>query len=179
VSLETEAGRIVDAIAAWQHEQPDTLVVAIDGHGAAGKSAIAEAVADALAATLIHVDDFFHEATSGDGQPMSQYYDWARLRRETLEPALAGAVASAVIIVEGVSASTPALADLVTRTILVQTPEPERLERLHGRITPAEWDEAWLAAERVYLATRPADSFDLVVSGSAARSGEVFPRRRT
>jgi uridine kinase len=166
VSIETESRRIVDAITAWRRERSGPLVVAIDGHGAAGKSAIAEAVADALAATLVQLDDFFHAATAGDGQPMSQYYDWRRLRREALEPALTGD--RSVVIVEGVSASAPALADLVTRNVLVQTPEPERLERLRGRITPEQWDEAWLAAERVYFATRPADSFDLVVSGSAA-----------
>ena len=70
---------------------------------------------------------------------------------------------------EGVSAGTPALADLVTRAVFVQTPEPVRLERLHGRITREEWDEEWLAAERVYFESRPPDSFDLIVSGAHKR----------
>jgi len=29
-----------------------------------------------------------------------------------------------------------------------------------------EWDEEWLYAERLYFASRPPDSFDLVVPGT-------------
>ena len=122
---------------------------------------------------------------------MGAYYDWQRLREEALEPLLAGVGASyrafdwatarfrpqmvhvgaaSLILVEGVCATAPALSDLIDRAVLVQTPEPERLRRLHQRVASAVWDERWLATERLYFATRPREAFDLVVSGSARAS---------
>ena len=184
------ARRVVDAIAKWQFEYPIPLVVGIDGHGAAGKSTIAEQVAEELVATLVHVDDFMLSPTTQEstaGPTMAAYYDWQRLRQEALEPLLAGLTAtfrafdweangfryepvtlapSALILLEGVSATAPALSDLIDRTVLVDTPEPERLERLHVRVTSDVWDENWLQAEQTYFATRPPEAFDLIVSGS-------------
>ncbi len=141
-------------------------MVAIDGHGAAGKTTIAREVAGALAAELIATDSRlrYPPAPSSDRRPLAAYYDWAALRRDALEPALASG--ALLVIVEGVSAASPALADLVTHAVLVDTPEPIRLARLRGRIDPADWDETWLAAEREYFASRLPAGFDLVVPGS-------------
>jgi len=186
------ARQVVDAIGGWRREASARLVVAIDGHGAAGKSALAEAVGTLLVASLIHVDHFFREAgaTGVAGEsPMAAYYDWPRLRREALGPLRRGERASfrafdwerdgylpdpvvvepaELILVEGVSSSTAALAELVDRTVLVVTPESERVARLHDRIADEAWDDAWLTAERRYFAERHESWFDLVVSGSAA-----------
>ena len=149
-------------------------MVAIDGHGAAGKTTLATEAAVTLGAVLVHTDDYLPTSAraTDDARPMAQYYDWARLRREALEPALERRLA--LILVEGVSAAAPALADLVTHAVFVETPEPMRLERLHGRITREEWDEDWLAAERATSCTRPPESFDLIVSGST--EGETEPK---
>jgi uridine kinase len=192
------ARQLVDAISGWRLAKPDRLTVAIDGHGAAGKSVLAGVVSELLATTVVHVDDFFREAAS-DGigvEPgeratagaMAAYYDWERLRREALEPLRAGGRASfsafdwetnaylpgvvvaepaGVILVEGVSSTADAVADLIDRTVLVVTPESERVMRLHERVVDEAWDEQWLAAERRYFAERPGHWFDLVVSGSA------------
>lgn len=168
------AEEIALTIAGWRASAPGPLVVAIDGHGAAGKTTIASEVALAIDAIVLHTDDFFHEATpTADPRPMAQYYDWDALRltltrclertRQGGEPARSAG--SQAILVEGVSAAAPALADLVVRTVFVATPEPVRLARLRGRISPEEWDEEWLRAEREYFASRPPESFDLVVSG--------------
>jgi uridine kinase len=186
------ARQVVDAISGWQLEKPDQLVVAIDGHGAAGKSVLADAVRGLLSATVVHVDDFFREAgsTAGDGEsPMAAYYDWQRLRREVLAPLHSGERVSfrafdwetndylpgvvvvepaELILVEGVSSTAAALVDLVDRAVLVVTPESERVARLHERIRDEVWDNEWLAAERSYFSERPEGWFDLVVSGSAA-----------
>jgi len=186
------ARQIAAAVNGWRRERPGLLVVAIDGHGAAGKSVLAAAVATLVAATVVHVDDFFRAAGSAaiDGErPMAAYYDWERLRREALEPLRAGRRASfrafdwkrndylpgltvvepaELVLLEGVSSTAAALADLVDRTVLVQTPESERVARLHERIADEVWDEEWLAAERRYFSGRPEGWFDLVVSGSAA-----------
>jgi len=162
---------IVEAVRGWQVEAPPPLVVAIDGHGAAGKTSLATEAAGILGAVLVHTDDYFRsDSAAGDTRPMARYYDWARLRGEALLPALGGQ--AQLILVEGVSAAEPALADLVTHTVLVATPEPIRLDRLHRRVAPEEWDTEWLEAERVYFLSRPPESFDLIVSGSTEGAAE-------
>ncbi|MGH2873968.1 MAG: hypothetical protein ACRDL5_16095 [Solirubrobacteraceae bacterium] len=171
--MSAAAAEIVAAIGRWQAGFRVPLVVAIDGHGAAGKTTIAAAVARIVSATVVHTDDYFYEAREGgDRRPMAQYYAWEALREEALEPAIARVryappqrSGARLILVEGVSAASPALADLVDRTVFVAASEPLRLERLHKRISDEEWDEEWLYAERQYFASRPPDSFDLVVSG--------------
>jgi len=159
------AEQIVAAIRGWQAETPPPLVVAIDGYGASGKTTLALEVTLALDAAPVHMDEFFDDVpvSAGDGRPMSRYYDWDGLRWGTLEPTIA--YASPLILVEGVSSASPALADLITHTIFVATPEPVRLKRLHERIADEDWDEDWLAEERVYFASRPPESFDLIVPG--------------
>ena len=172
--MTSAAEHIAATIDGWRAEVPAPLVVAIDGHGAAGKTTIAGEVSIALGAIVIHTDEYFHEARdTGDPRPMARYYSWRALREDALEPAVGwlradpeGWGGAGLILVEGVSSAAPALADLVNRAVFVSTPEPLRLERLHGRVSDEEWDEEWLYAERLYFASRPPDSFDLVVSGA-------------
>jgi uridine kinase len=192
--------RVLDAAVRWRAADasgPGAFIVAIDGHGAAGKSTIAEALAAATGAALVHTDDFFQvppAPLAGPGlaspaQPaLADYYDWRRLRTQALEPLRArlGAVfrrfdwergsgldgtvtvePSDLILVEGVYSASPELRDLVDRSVFVDTPEQERLRRLHGRVKPEEWDDQWLLAERAYFGViRPPSSFDLIVSGA-------------
>jgi uridine kinase len=192
--------RVLGAAARWRAAgawPPGVIILAIDGHGAAGKSTIAEAVAEATGAALVHTDDFFHSQPLHPGCPaparpaLADYYDWRRLRAQALEPLRARLGASfrrfdwergsgldgtvtvepnALILVEGVYSSAPELHDLVDRSVFVDTPEPERLRRLRGRVKPEEWDDQWLLAERAYFdVIRPPSSFDLIVSGADLR----------
>jgi len=104
------ARQMIRAVAGWQAGLAGVLVVAIDGHGAAGKSTIAGAVADATGAALVHTDDFFQPgpepggpgrlwldgprgSSRRDTRDLSRYYDWRRLRAEALEPLRAGRAA--------------------------------------------------------------------------------------
>ncbi len=185
---------VVKGVGSWrQRSRP--LVVALDGHGASGKSTYARLLAASLGAAVVHTDDFFEPtprrlaSSSPTAHPLSRYYDWGRLRDEALVPLRAGREAAfpaynwlldevsgpkvvveprGVVVLEGVFSSAPELSDLVERSVLVDTPEDERLRRLRGRVAPEEWDSDWLAAERSYFATvRPASSFDIIVSGAA------------
>jgi uridine kinase len=183
------ARRIVGAIGRWQAAHPGILVVAIDGHGGAGKSTITAAVAEATGAALVHTDDFFQPPPARPA--LAQYYDWRRIRAQALDPLKAGHPATfrrfdwergqgldgsvtvepaALIVLEGVLAAAPELYDLVDRSVLVDTPEPERLRRLRARLTPEEWDPDWLIAEQAYFdGFRPPSSFDLIVSGMSVK----------
>jgi uridine kinase len=185
-----EAARaIAEASALWRRGTDEILVVAIDGHGASGKSTVSGHLAARLEIALVHGDDFFRARGAGD---LGCYYERERLRRDALEPLRAGrparyvssdpftpgragtpvAVAPApVIVVEVVGAAASELSDLVDRTVLVDTPEVERLARLRERVDPQDWDLEWLEAERAHFANRPRSSFDLIVSGSA-RGGQ-------
>jgi uridine kinase len=188
------AGLVIGAAARWRAAKPGILVLAIDGHGAAGKSTIAGAVAEATGAALVHTDDFFQVVgvpeggKRAGGRALESYYDWRRLRAQALEPlrarrgaafrrfdwergtGLDGVVTVApsdLILVEGVFSAAPELSDQVDRSVLVDTPELRRLRRLRSRVEPEEWDDEWLIAEQAYFrSTRPPSSFDLIVSGT-------------
>jgi len=184
------AADLIGAAARWREAAPGVLVLAIDGHGGSGKSTVAAAVAAATGAALVHTDDFFRpeDAAHGEQRPLDSYYDWRRLRAQALGPLRARRGASfrrfdwdrgsgldgvvsvepaELIVVEGVFSASPELADQVDRTVFVDTPEPERLCRLRGRVSPEEWDDEWLRAEQAYFRLiRPPSSFDLVVPGT-------------
>jgi len=188
---------VIRAAARWRAARPAVLVVAIDGHGGAGKSTIATAVAAATGAALVHTDDFFRapggapevrSGVPGGVRTLESYYDWRRLRAAALGPLRAGrparfrrfdwergsgldgvvtVPASGMIVVEGVFSAAPQLADLVDRSVLVDTPERERLRRLRARVAPDEWDDEWLLAEKAYFGqVRTPSWFDLIVPGA-------------
>jgi para-aminobenzoate synthetase len=106
------ADELVVAVAAltrWRDASGGVTVVAIDGHGASGKSTIAEGLCARTGASLVHTDDFFvpsgQRAVGPDrpgpwrapappagetGRRLAGYYEMIRLRLEALEPLRAG-----------------------------------------------------------------------------------------
>jgi len=98
------AAQVLGAARTWRAARSAApLVIAIDGHGAAGKSTIAGQVAAAAGAALIHTDDFLTEPAGpisggpgpgGAGLAIGCYYDWGRLRAEAIEPLRAGRAVS-------------------------------------------------------------------------------------
>jgi uridine kinase len=171
------------------------LLLAVDGPSAAGTTTLAGVVAGELDASVVHVDDFYRDMpedrrwTLSAAEGFELYFDWQRLRREALEPLKAGRAAifrpyswrpegglaaerimvpaADVVVVEGVYAARPEIADVVDVAVLVETPAAERRRRMvargHGN---ARWWSRWGAAEAYYFScVRPRDSFDLVVPG--------------
>jgi uridine kinase len=158
-------------------------VVAIDGHGGAGKTTLAARLATALDnAPVVHTDDFaswddpldwWPRLISQVLQPLSegrsacyQRYDWVTRR-------LADWVdlpSASYLVLEGVSASRLSFRPYVTFAIWVdarrETCLARGLER-DGEGMHQQWLE-WMAAEDRYVASEyPDRRADLVVSGES------------
>ncbi len=144
------------------------IVVAIDGGSGAGKSSLAAMIQNQLEAALIPLDDFYAAQISDQqwasfipGERLEHVFDWARLRRQAVEPLLQGETArwqafdfiagprpdgtyplqdkfkqqepADVILVEGAYSASQPLAELVDLAILVDTPPEVRHARLAAR----------------------------------------------
>lgn len=148
------------------------VLVALDGPSGSGKSSLALAVAGLVQAAIVPGDDFFAaDLTSAEWEARRaedrarDAIDWRRLRREVLEPLLAGRVArwrgfdfgagtrpdgswelaeqwserepAPVILLEGAYCSRPELGDLIALSVLVEAPAKVRAARLAAREEPA------------------------------------------
>lgn len=171
------------------------LVVALDGHSAAGKSTLATAMARRLDAAIVHVDDFYRDMAEADrlvlspAEGVDRYFDWPRLREEALTPlrhrqrarfrcfdwntghGLTPPVTiepREIVIVEGVYSARPEFDDLLDLKVLVHASDQERGRRRRERRDPHDWEARWEAAERLYFQSiRSPTSFDLVLPGDA------------
>ena len=171
------------------------LLVAIDGGGGAGKSTLAETLADALGdVTIIPMDDFYRPMRPAEraaltaGEGVDRYFDWQRLRDSVLRPLRGGHTAcygrydwetgtiagdvvevmpSGVILIEGVYTLRRELRDFYDLAIFVDTPADVRHRRMAGRAeNPEVWIDRWMAAEHCYLEHhRPQDEATLIWPG--------------
>jgi uridine kinase len=135
------------------------VIVGIDGQGGAGKTVLAQCLAEGLrspsrACTMVHFDDFFlpsgqRPAGGADEKPVGGDFDWRRLRDEVLLPLREERRASyarydwtldalaethvlepqGVVIVEGIYCTRRELADLYDLRIWVECPRDVRLAR--------------------------------------------------
>jgi uridine kinase len=142
-----------------------------------------------------HVPDAEWDAMSA-AERAASVLDWPRLRSEALEPLLAGRAArwhtfdfeagtlpdgtyamreewterapADVIVLDGAYSTSPALADLIDLSVLVDLPIRERHARLAVREDAeflAGWHARWDVSEAHYFGNvRPPSAFDLVVS---------------
>jgi len=162
-----------------------TRIVAIDGHGGAGKSTLAEELAEELGgARIVRTDDF----ASWD-VPLNW---WPRLLEEVLEPLSRGQAAryqrsswkakedagleeiapAPFVVLEGVSASRDAFRPFLTFSIWVETPRELCLQRgleRDGEQARVQWEE-WMAEEDEYFEReQPRARADLVLRGDLDR----------
>lgn len=170
-----------------------TLIVGIDGAGAAGKSTLAAAVARRTSACVVAMDDFYRPS---DEHPPANgtwggEFDAARLRREVLEPLAAnrearygiydweadrvtperGHAAGPLVIVEGVYVLQPLLRPFYGLAVWVDAPREERLRRGLARDGEDErhtWEEQWMPQEDRYVAAvDPRRNADAVLDASS------------
>jgi uridine kinase len=179
---------VVATVQALARRAPQrTAFVGIDGFGAAGKSALADAVAAAVPrAVVVRVDDFWG--------PTVTEWDWGRFRRELLEPLLAGRSAryqvwnwardeggewvdvppGRVVVVEGVSSTRAEAGVPWDLTVWVEAARDLRLDRAVQRDGAAmlhRWLDDWMPSEQRYAAReRPRERVDLLVDGSVPLS---------
>ena len=156
------------------------FLVALDGGSGSGKSSLAALVAAELNAAIVESDDFFAAGITdaewgamAPGERAAAAIDWRRLRREALEPLVAGKVASwhpfdfaagtrpdgtyplaaeavtrgpaAVIILDGAYSARPEISDLIDLAVLVDVPTSERHRRIALRETDKTFPAAWHA----------------------------------
>jgi uridine kinase len=172
------------------------LLLAIDGHSAAGKSTLAQAVCDALPnSCLVRTDDFYRPMDQAvrfaliPAEGYEHYYDWQRLKQEVLEPLSVGKPArfqtydwssnqlgasktlepTDFVVVEGCYMARPELRNFFAVIALVETPLAERESRQSKRANATQaWLERWDAAERYHLETNELHLHaDVVFSGFA------------
>lgn len=166
-------------------DPPDGLhvkVVAVDGHGGAGKSVLALDLSEMLGAETIHTDDF--------ASPENPVDWWPRLVEEALEPIARGALSisyvrsswgpdhapepvrdqpvTPVMILEGVTAARREFRPYLAYAIWVDTPKDVCIARgvdRDGEAMRGQW-ESWWSEEEAYIREhRPVDFADAVISG--------------
>ena len=168
------------------------VLIAVDGHSAAGKSTFARRLQHTLlGAQLVHGDDFYRVMSETErfdldaSEGYRRYFDWERLEQQVLSPLAARQEARyrvynwetgvlgdekvvqprGTIVVEGVFSARPELRGYYDAIFLVSTEEKIRAQRQQQREDAPAWVSRWDAAERFYLQThRPHTYADLVVS---------------
>lgn len=168
------------------------VIIAIDGRSGAGKSTLSQTLARELDAVVIEGDDFYAGGTCvRSDEPASRAancIDWTR-QRYILEGLAAGqeaqwrafdwdafdgrlcdemtiAAPRSVVILEGVYAGRPELADLLDLRVMLTVPDEVRLARLFAREgSIGAWEHQWHEAEDYYFeAVMPAARFDMIIS---------------
>lgn len=174
---------LAERIAALRPRQRRTVLVAIDGHGGAGKSDLAAWLSARLDGKVIHIDDF--------GRPGHPYdaWDWERFSQQVLSPLtddrgaryqrydwdqdrLAEWIevpALGLVIAEGVSTTRAEVGDPWDLNVWVECPYDLRLARgvaRDGEAMRDTWVNVWMPEEDRYVAEqRPHDRADYIVRG--------------
>lgn len=173
------------------------LLIALDGRSGVGKSTLAQAIVQEVGGIVVLGDDFFAGGPDSEWDARStearvaDCIDWRRLRREALEPLLAGQAAfwhpfnfisgiglseevihrnpAAVIILDGAYSCRPELADIVDFSVLIEMTDDNlrrrRLLNREGHDFMVSWHERWDAAEDHYFTqVVPRSRFDLIIT---------------
>lgn len=175
-----------------QPRKQNTLLVAIDGCGGAGKSTLASKLAELDASiSIVHQDDFYLSTISLDEtSDIGANFDWSRLENEILHPLAQNRggrfqrydwntdrlaewkdiVQGGIVIIEGVYSLRQELLGYYDYKIWLDCPYPLRLLRGIKRDGPAmmeKWKNEWMPMEDRYVTTlKPYSLADIVIDGS-------------
>jgi uridine kinase len=176
-------------------------LVGIDGYGGGGKSTLADRLAAATGAQVVHIDDFYLPSAEQGGSRggHGRLFDLERLREQALEPLRAGRTASpdrydwetdrvvagertvtpeACTIVEGVYALRADLRSYYDASVWVDCDEAVRLGRgleRDGQQARARWVGEWMPMERAYAVDeRPAEAATVRIDASGGDDGLVY-----
>lgn len=173
-----------------------TLLVAIDGCGASGKSTFAKNLKELKPSIdVVSMDDFYlpsNKRFSGNPilKPIGADFNWKRLRDQVLEPLANNKNAKyqrydwitdslaewheistdGIVIIEGVYSIRKELSDYYDFKIWIDCPRDIRLLRgieRDGEESLETWEHNWMIAEDIYMnEEKPYDSADLIIDGS-------------
>lgn len=177
-----------------------TLIVGIDGGGAAGKSTLAAKLQELdNRVTVVHMDDFYRpswERKFIDEETIGGNWDWERVRNQVLNPLrnnepsryqiydwvsdkmtdLYEVPIGGIVIVEGCYSIRNELAPLYDVRIWVESPREFRLERgvqRDGDVSRHMWENIWLPAEdRYFELQRPSERADVIIDGTG-QEGDI------
>lgn len=153
------------------------LIIAIDGRCGAGKTTLAQALADARNYPIIHADDFFLRLEQRTPQRLEipgQNLDWERLKAEVIAPIRQGRAVSyqpwdcqtktfgitievpqsQVYIIEGSYTLNENLRDAYNLRIFVTVNPKEQLKRIGRRATHNDveaFKQKWIPLEEKYF----------------------------
>jgi len=158
-------------------------VVAVDGHGGAGKSTLALELSEMLGTEMIHTDDF--------ASPENPLLWWPRLIEEALEPIARGASSisyvrtswgpgyapepvrgqpvTPVMILEGVTAARREFRPYLAYAIWVEAPKNVCIARgvdRDGEAMRDQWERWWREEETYIREHRPVAFVDAVINGA-------------
>lgn len=183
----------VVSLAAEFGKAKELVLIAIDGHSAAGKSTLARTLQRVLEnVQIVFGDDFYRVMTEAERfhlgaiEGHQRYYDWERLENQVLRPLSVQQPARfqvydweastlerwkvvqplGIVLVEGVFSARPELRHYYDAILFVETPKSIRDERQRQRGDATSlWFYRWEAAEKHYLETYGLDDHaDLIVS---------------
>ncbi len=193
----SQYSKLLERIHSMMIGRKSPLLVALDGRSGVGKSTLAQFIAQEVGGVVVQGDDFFAGGPDGEWDARSveakvaDCIDWRRLRKEVLEPLLAGQPASwhpfdfisgiglseevkhckpaAVIILDGAYSCRPELADIVDLSVLIEMSDDklrrERLLNREGHDFMTAWHLRWNAAEDHYFTEVVHRSrFDLILT---------------
>lgn len=154
----------------------DTIIIAIDGPAASGKTTLAKYLSRQLPATIIHMDDFFLPPKLKKPKRLAQVggnVHYERLEKEVLIPLKQGKLSQfrrydcqtdtfievpftpqPIIILEGVYSYHPALQPYIDLLLYTEVDEATQTNRLKARCTKetfAKFQSLWLPLEKQYF----------------------------
>ena len=181
--LKSNVDRVLTSI---QEREADgkTLLVAIDGRCASGKTTLAKAVAARLGCPVVHMDDFFLQPGMRTEERLSQpggNVDYERVLSQVITPLKNGEEAvyqpydchldrliapvhiqpTRVVLIEGSYSLHPALKDSYGLKVFITVDPQEQERRLKKRETPESLEKfktQWIPLEEQYISSYSPDS---------------------